>query len=160
MKTSNKSGKRRFLGLADRDDQEWFQERTGLCKNSVLAAIRGLERAGAISVKRATGISSSYDLTPLMSLPERENRFTTRTGSPDERVHEMHPTGSSDAPPPVHLVNPKDPNRRNPGATRHPHGATDRQDDGAGWESSTTKDLIACARRRVEARQGRERFRR
>src|SRR5689334_2980258 len=46
------------------------------------------------------------------------------------------------------------------GATRHPHGATDRQDDGAGWESSTTKGLIACARRRVEMCQARGRFRR
>ncbi len=45
-------------------------------------------------------------------------------------------------------------------ATRHPHGATDRQDDGAGWESSTTENLMTCGRRRVETCQGRERFRR
>jgi hypothetical protein len=96
-----------------------LQERTALSRNAVLSAIRGLERAGAIAVKRVTGISSTYDLNGLMSLPVHDaNRFTRGTGSPDEPVHDTHPTGSPEGPPPVPLVNPKDPTegtqRRNP----------------------------------------------
>jgi hypothetical protein len=45
-------------------------------------------------------------------------------------------------------------------ATRHPHGATDRQDDGAGWGNSTTEGLVARLRSGVERRQALDRLRR
>ncbi len=45
-------------------------------------------------------------------------------------------------------------------ATRHPHGAIDRQDDGAGWGTRRPKELVARLRSGVEHRQARGRFRR
>ncbi|HET9930834.1 MAG TPA: helix-turn-helix domain-containing protein [Polyangiaceae bacterium] len=94
---------------------------TGLSRNAVLNAIRGLERAGAIGVTRGFGISSTYDLGPLMRLPVRDvNRFTGGTGSPDEPVHQKDPTSSPEVPPPVHQKDTKEPRegtkRRNQGS--------------------------------------------
>jgi hypothetical protein len=88
-----------------------LQAWTGLCKNAVLHAIRGLKRAGAIQVTSGgNGTSNAYDIGPLMRLPVREtNRSTWSTGSPDERVHQTNATSSPGAPRPVRPTNPKEP---------------------------------------------------
>jgi hypothetical protein len=86
---------------------------TGLCRNSVIKAIRVLELSGLIVAKRENGIRATY-------------RCARRTGSTGEPVQDMHQTGSSGEPDrftsctgPVHLVNPNNNHEQEPSNKNH-----------------------------------------
>lgn len=83
---------------------------TSCTRRTVMRALRDLELAGAIQVHRRTGQSSTYDISPLATLPEAApDRCQDCTGDTIAPVSGLPPTGDRNSPPPVSGLPPKEP---------------------------------------------------
>lgn len=70
-------------------------KKCSLSRRAVINAIEFLEEKGFLTREKRDGSVTTYHIT---------NPCIWRTSAPDAPVHEVHPTGAPDAPPPVHEV--------------------------------------------------------